>query len=273
MWTCRLPIHVLSVIYLCGIAVGCVTEPTKTDGSFTTGGPGKYGQQAPGTASPPLASAPGGAKTNNYSPSPKLQLALANFQEIRGYRDEARKSYEQVLAVDSKSIDAVIGLARLDQIAGRKAEAEAGFLKAVQLDSQSGRALDALGQFYVEQKRLEEGLATLQRALAAAPEDKTCRFHYAIAMAKSGQIEQAIPQLVESVGLAAAHYNIGLILHERGDLTGSEEQFVAAILENPRLQPAQYWLTEVRRERDQLQHAGATRTQEQPAVTDRGSPR
>ena len=83
---------------------------------------------------------------------------------------------------------------------------------------------------------------------------------------------------------AEMFYNIGFILHERGELAASEEQFLAAILDNPRLVQAQYWLNEVRRERDQLQLAGATGdvhqagyssapfrgTVEQSAVTDRG---
>jgi hypothetical protein len=59
--------------------------------------------------------------------------------------------------------------------------------------------------------------------------------------------------LTELVGSAATHYNIGLVLQERGELAGAEDEFIAAILENPRMQQAQYWLNEVRRERDQAQ--------------------
>src|SRR5207253_3830246 len=140
------------------------------------------------------------------------------FQEQRGYRDEARASYEQVLAADANSIDAIISLARLDHMGGRTAEAEAGFQKAVKIDPRPGRALDALGQFYADQKRWSEAVATLERAMAAAPQDKAFRFHYAIALAKSGQIAKAIPHLVDAVGSAAAHYNLGLILHDRGEL-------------------------------------------------------
>jgi tetratricopeptide (TPR) repeat protein len=194
----------------------------------------------------------------DYKPGPELQLALAKYQEQHGTPEGARKSYEQLLAADAKSIDAMVGLARLDQVGGRTADAEAGFQKAVRTDLQSGRALDALGVFYIDQKRLSEAVATLQRALAASPSDKTIRFHYGVALAKSGQADQATPYLVEAVGAAAAHYNLGLILHERGELAASEEQFLAAILGNPRLVQAQYWLNEVRREQDQLQLTGAT---------------
>jgi tetratricopeptide (TPR) repeat protein len=265
MPACRSIIQSTCFFCACFAALGCVTEQTR-EGSFVTGGPGQYGQPAPGV--PSVVNAKPGDKT--YKPPSKLQLAVANFQETRGWYDEARKSYEQVLAGDAKSVDAVIGLARLDQVAGRAAEAEAGFKKAVQMDGSSGKSLDALGQFYLEQKRLSEAVATLQRALASPADEDTAklvRFHYGIALARTGQLDQATPHLVQAVGSAAAHYNIGLILHERGELAASEEEFGAAILENPRLKPAQHWFNVVRREREQIQAAGHI---EQTAVTDRG---
>ncbi len=264
MPACRLSVSLASLIGLCCIAPGCVTQQTKTEGSFVTGGPGQYGQPAVSSTQPPPKAT---KKDADYTPSPRLKLAVAQFQEQRGYRDEARKTYQEVLAADTKSIDAVIGLARLDQVAGRTADAEAGFQRAVRMDPRSGRALDGLGQFYADQKRWNDAVPLLQRALETAPEDKSIRFHYAIALAKAGQIEQALPHLVESVGPAAAHYNIGLVLHERGDLLASKEQFVAAVLENPRLEQAQYWLNEVGREMEQT---SATAPIEQAAVTNRG---
>jgi Tfp pilus assembly protein PilF len=256
MPACRLPVQLPWVVCLCATALGCITQQTKTDGSFTTGGPSQYGQAA---AAGEAAAKPSKAKKTDadYNPSTRLQLALAQFQEQRGERVEARKAYEKVLATDAKSTDAIIGLARLDQVAGRTADAEAGFQKAIQMDPRSGRALDALGQFYTDQKRWNDALPLLQRAHTTDPGDKTIAFHYAIALATLGQFDQAVPLLVEAVGSAAAHYNIGLILHDRGQLAASHEQFVAAILENPRMEQAQTWANKVQGEMDQVQHAGA----------------
>jgi len=247
------PIRQSALVWLGLALAGCVTTTeTRTVGTFASGGPGQYGDPAAGAAVP--ASAPKGGA--DYKPSTNVNLKLAELQEQRGYTDDARKRYEMVLAADANSVDAVIGLARLDQIGGRTTEAEAGFQKAVRMDSGSARSLDALGQFYVQQKRWNDALAALQRAMNAAPDDKNYRFHYAVAMAKSGQIESSRSLLMETVGGAATHYNIGLVLHERGELAAAEDEFIAAILENPRMQQAQYWLNEVRRERDHLQAGG-----------------
>ncbi|MBI3863253.1 MAG: tetratricopeptide repeat protein [Planctomycetia bacterium] len=246
------------LVCLCALSSGCITQQTKTDGTFVSGGSGTYGTPAGDAA---VAAKPKARKAQSYEPSSKLKLASAAFLEQRGARDEARQRYEELLAIDSKSTDAVLGLARLDQVAGRTAEAEAGFQRAVRMENASGRTLDSLGQFYVDQKRWTEAMATLQKATAAAPNEKGYRFHYAIALAKAGQINEAIPHLRSTVDPAAVHYNIGLILHERGDLNGAEEQFSQALIQNPRLQPAQQWLTDVRRERE-LEVANANRRQQ-----------
>lgn len=240
--------HWTSCALACAVATGCsmTQETVHQDGSFITGGSGGYGQSNPDASSRFTHKVFSGAKGDK--PSQKLQLAYGQFQERQGDIGEARKSYEQVLAQDAKSVDAIIGLARLDQVAGRTTEAEQGFQKAIRLDSRSGRALDALGQFYLEQQRWNEAAPTLAKAMQIDPSDKTYRFHYAVALAKSGQVEQSWPYLVDSVGLAAAHYNTGLILHERGNLAGAEEHFVAAILQNPRMEQAQRWLDEIRRD-------------------------
>lgn len=252
----KLPVRLAWLACLAFGTTGCITQE-KTQGSFTTGGSGAYGTPA---KEAPVVTAKQAHRSQPYEPSPQLKLASAAFLEQRGARDEARQRYEELLAADAKSTDAVLGLARLDQVAGRNAEAEAGFQRAVRMENASARTLDALGQFYVDQKRWNEAIATLQKASSTVPNDKTYRFHYAIALAKSGQINEAIPVLRSTVEPAAVHYNIGLILHDRGDLAGAEEQFSQALIENPRLQPAQQWLTDVRRERE-VEVAQATRRQ------------
>src|SRR5262245_11112922 len=266
----RLSVHLPWLVCLCATALGCVTQQTTKDGSFTTGGPSQVGQAAAaGEAAKPSTSKKDDA---NFTPSTRLQLALAQFQEQRGERVEARKSYEKVLAADSKSIEAVIGLARLDQVAGRTAQAEAGFQKAIQMDPQSARPIDALGQFYADQKRWNDALPLLQRAHNTDPTDKTITFHYGTALSRLGQFEQAVPLLVEAVGSAAAHYNLGLILYERGELAASQAQFVAAILENPRMEQAQFWANKVQGEMEQVQHASAQEFSSDVTASERMSP-
>jgi tetratricopeptide (TPR) repeat protein len=203
-----------------------------------------------------------------YVPPVGLLLSKATLELEHGSYSRARTSYSQVLAADPKSIKAVIGLAKLDQLERHIADAEQGFQRALQLDDDSAAALGALGQFYADQNRLDEAIAILQRARIAAPEDKTILFHYAIALARSGEIRAAHPLLIEAVGSAAANYNLGLILHERGDLAGSEDRFAKAVADNPKLKQAIYWLEELRRERGRPQDSGATDATSDPTADD-----
>ncbi len=189
----------------------------------------------------------------------KLYLSYAKWQEHIGNLTEARESYEQVLAEEPKSTDAILGLARLDQLAGRTKPAEQRYMNALRSNPNDPQVLDAVGQYYADQERWKESVELLTNAMKSAPADKTIRYHLAVALTKSGDVEAAKPHFVKTVGDAESHYNIGLILYEQGKLESSEQQFLQAVIKKPELSQAQYWLDEVRREQEaKLMLAGST---------------
>jgi tetratricopeptide (TPR) repeat protein len=181
--------------------------------------------------------------------TPKLRLAYARMHEKQGNLPEARSAYTQMLAEDRKSVDALIGLARVDQLAGHTADAEQGYLKAIKIAPKSPVVNAALGQFYADQKKWDQSIAAYQSAVQSAPNNTECRHQLAVSLARSGRIEQSLPHFSKTVGEAEAHYNVGLLLHEKGDLAAAETHFLAAATQNPQLSQAQYWLDEVRREK------------------------
>lgn len=195
------------------------------------------------------------AQNGNKKGNSRLHLAYAKLKESEGDAAEARKSYEQVLSENPKSTDAILGIARLDQLAGRNEAAEKGFKRAQTIEPKSALVLDSLGQFYSGLGRWEEATRVLSEAVRTAPGEKTYQHHLAVTLAKAGRIEESLPHFVQSVGPAAAHYNVGLILHEKGEIKASEEQFVQALMKDPKLEQAQYWIEEIRREQE-AQFAG-----------------
>jgi tetratricopeptide (TPR) repeat protein len=184
-------------------------------------------------------------------PSQELQLSWARVQEKNGNPTLAREAYQKVLKDDPKSVDAILGVARLDQLAGRGEQAEQGYQRAIRLGPQSGAAWDALGEYYSSQERWQDAVQALTKAMQTSPDDKLFRYHLAVAMARSGNIEGAVPHFAQAVGPAEAHYNIGRILYDMGNVKASEEQFVLAMMKNPQLEAAQIWLDEIRNEREQ----------------------
>ena len=183
----------------------------------------------------------------------KLDLAYAKWQEQIGNMTEARERYQRVLHDQPQSLEAMLGLARLDQLAGRMQEAEQGYRKALKAAPNDAAVLDALGQFYATQEKWPLAIDHLKQSLQIAPNDNTIRFHLAVALAKSGDIAGAKPHFVNSVGDAEADYNLGLILHDQGKLDQAEQFFVQAAVKKPTLEQAQFWLNEIRVEKETKQ--------------------
>lgn len=180
------------------------------------------------------------------TPSPNLTLAWSKLKETEGQLTDARNGFEQVLAQEPDNVDATLGMARLNVRAQRLVEAEEGYERAVALAPKSSAVLSEVGQFYAEHQRWERALALLREAQRIEPHEKRHHYYLAMALTKSGQTEDALPHFTESVGEAAAHYNIGRILIENNRRAEAEEHFALALAKDPSLSDAEYFLTELR---------------------------
>lgn len=174
-----------------------------------------------------------------------LQLKYAQWRESVGDLADARQSYRIALEENPKSLEAKLGLARLDQLAGRTAEAEEGFQNALKSRPGDPQALNALGQFYASQKQWTKALALLEEAADAAPNELTYRYHFAVAMAQSGDMNGAFPHFQQALGEAEAHYNVGFLLAEQGHKDMARQRFQKALAINPGLTQAQMMLDEL----------------------------
>lgn len=199
-------------------------------------------------------------------PTPQLQMAYAKYAESQGNNEKARELYETSLKKDPGAVDAHVGLARLDYLSGKKEDARRRLELARKESPRSPEVLSATAEFLANERQYPEALATYLQALEIAPSNQSIRYQYAVALAKSGQTDAALGQFAQAVGPAAAHYNLGLILHEQGDLRGAESQFTTALIKNPKLDQAQGWLDDTRRELERRQGARvATASHQLPA--------
>jgi tetratricopeptide (TPR) repeat protein len=179
-------------------------------------------------------------------PSPNLNLRYGQLKESEGNLTEARHKYEQVLAKAPNNAEAVLGMARLNMKAQRLVEAEEGYIKALALKPKSPAVLNEIGNFYSDQQRWDKAIPLLKECQRIEPHEKNYQFNLAVALAKSGQTKEALPHFKEAVGEAAAHYNIGRILIEKGNKKEAEEQFAIAVAKDPKLADARYFLEEIR---------------------------
>ncbi len=194
----------------------------------------------------------------------RVQLAYARLQEQLGNLDEARRFYEQVLGEKPKSVEAIVGLARLDHLSGRDSEAEKGFARALELAPENPQVLDSAGQFYAEREDWSRATQLFQKAVELSPDDENIRYHLAVALVNNGQVEAALAHFSKIVGEAAAHYNVAVLLQQKGKTQEAERHLLAALAKDPRLTQAQKWLEEIRRRRDAATlTAGAGKTEAQ----------
>lgn len=187
-------------------------------------------------------------KSGDVSSSTKLAWAQVQMRE--GQHSEARKTYQGILEKDPKCVGATLGLAQLDLLANRTQEAEKSFQKALKQAPDSPQVLDAVGQYYASTERYAEAISLFKKSIEIDPDQKKYRYHLAVAMAKSGRVNESMNYFVHAVGPAGAHYNVGRILYDQGKMEASEEQFIQALMKDPNLREAQEWLDEVRQQKD-----------------------
>lgn len=185
----------------------------------------------------------------------KLQYARV-MEQFENYPD-ARQNYSAVLSEEPENFEAVIGLARVDQAVGEHEKAADGFRKALALRPDSHVALHALGQFHLSQGRVSEALPLLNKAVLAQPNDKAYRFDLAVALARSGDINAALPNFKRTVGEAAAHHNIASVLRDKGDMRGAEQHFRQALSIQPDLEESRHALMALYKARESAAPAHA----------------
>ncbi|WP_166822897.1 tetratricopeptide repeat protein [Thalassoroseus pseudoceratinae] len=219
-------------------------------GSGCVSGPGMFGGKPQTSAERELLAEL--ESSENLSDPSTLHLKYARWRESVGDAADARKSYEFALENDAKSVDAILGLARLDQLADRTADAEANFQRAYNLRPDSAQTQHAWGQFLVSQQRWQEGLPLLKSAMEAELDNKSYRYRYGLALVQSGDIDVGFPLLASTVGTAEAHYNVGYVLHEQGQTDLAIARFRQALALKPTLEPAARLMAELTGDRRYL---------------------
>ena len=179
----------------------------------------------------------------------QLRLTYAKLMEQVGHVTEAREHYSNVTDEQPENVDAILGLARVELASGNYGAAESGFKKALRLHPESASAHFGLGQFYASRNQWQDSVEPFTKAMLAEPENTTYRYHLAVALTHSGDVDSALPHFIRTVGDAEAHYNVGLILKNEGNLGQAERHFLLAVTKKPSLEPAQTWLNYLRKQR------------------------
>ncbi|NJL50175.1 MAG: tetratricopeptide repeat protein [Blastochloris sp.] len=169
-----------------------------------------------------------------------FQLTLAELDFAQGKRQEAMQALESIIQATTSPENAATARLKLAemQMAGRNiAAAEALIGEVLTSDNRNVNALRLRAAIRIEQKRLEDAIADLRRALNEQPKSPPLLTLLAVAYERSGSFELADKQLNDATREANFAPNVGLpyiaFLQRRGNLAHAEDVLSEMVQRNP----------------------------------------
>lgn len=143
-------------------------------------------------------------------------MKFARWREDMSDFEEAKKQYMDVLADNPDHLGARLGVARVEYSTGHKQEAEKILVATTKKFPNAANAWVELGRVYSSQEKWEQAVASFRSAVKTDSSDRLANYELGVALARSGELEDAHRYLAVAGGDSAAYYNVGYILHEAG---------------------------------------------------------
>ena len=162
---------------------------------------------------------------------PDIQYRLGEALERMGALDAAIAAYRQALASRSQFREAANSLILALVKAGRGPEARERARALVEASPNDPDAHFTLGLAQSEQD-VEEAIQTFGRALELAPRHVLARYNLALVLKRADRPREALEELKRTIEIeprAEAHYTMGVIYWQQGDLERAEASLRAAI--------------------------------------------
>ena len=148
-------------------------------------------------------------------PNAELYLSMAKMSDQGGNVHHARSMYHRALTLQPENLDGMLALARLEDREGQLDAALHYYMQAVQKHPQSAKALNDLSLCFARRGQLQEALAPMEQAIRLQPEKQLYRNNLAKVLIEMNQVEGALQNQLAVHPPAVAHYNMGVLLHQR----------------------------------------------------------
>jgi tetratricopeptide (TPR) repeat protein len=173
---------------------------------------------------------------------PEVYVAAARLLENQDKFGEAQQQYEKALKASPNDLNTLVGLARLHDRQGESAKALGFYQRAVKAHGNNALVHNDLGLCYARQKQLDKSIQSLGKAVELQPENARYRNNLATVLVEAGYTREALAQLSQAGSEAVAHYNVGYLLHKRGQQGEAVQHLQQAIALDPDLTPAREML-------------------------------
>jgi Tfp pilus assembly protein PilF len=162
-----------------------------------------------------------------------LDVALAGILEQQGKISEAEEKLKSALKREPRSRKALTGYARFLDRRERHAEAIETYKRAVALHPNEASIHNDLALCHARHREFNESHEALSRAVALDGKSVRYRNNMAMICVEMGSLQEAYRHLEDAHGPAIAHYNLGHLLLQKGDLGGAAGAFARALEVNP----------------------------------------
>jgi tetratricopeptide (TPR) repeat protein len=154
----------------------------------------------------------------------EARYILGNIFSKQEKYEEAIEEYTKALSVDPEYYDAIFGIALAYKRSGKAEEAIVGFKRLIDIDPNDTKPYFHLGDIYEVRGELDEAIANLKSALALDPESPVFHNNLGALYLKKKMYTEAETEIrtalsfERSVPIQNAHFNLGLLHEERGEI-------------------------------------------------------
>lgn len=192
-------------------------------------------QQQPAPAMPP----------NGTSPTPQLYTAMAEMSQRSGNADQARSLYQKALSLDPNDLNALLGAAHMEDRLGRLDVALPLYERAVSVVPSNASAMNDLALCLARKGELASAQRVLEKAVQLEPQNTLYRNNIAKVLVEMNCTDQAVGHLSTVHAPAVAHYNMGVLLSQRGRHAEATRYLITATAIDPSMGPAHQLLAEL----------------------------
>jgi Tfp pilus assembly protein PilF len=158
---------------------------------------------------------------------------LGRAYYTKGLLEPARKAFETVLALDSRDAKTENNLGLILESQAKLDEAMAAYRKAIAWQEKNVRESEQpyvnLGSLLMQEDRTGEAVPFLQKAVALAPTDATCRLKLGTAFLRVARLAEAQQELEKAAQLdpenAAIHYQLGRFYKQVHQIDRAKAEF------------------------------------------------
>ena len=181
-------------------------------------------------------------------PNAQLYVSMAEISDKGGNPQQARLLYQKARSLEPDNLPSLLGLARLEDRQGQLDKAIEIYQQAITAHPQSTAPLNDLAICYARKNQLEASLGLLEQAVRLQPDKPLYRNNIAKVLTELKRSDEALVHLAVVHSPAVAHYNLGVLLAQRGRTEEATRYLALAEEIDPAMQEARSLLDQLNKD-------------------------